>query len=213
MKKIFCLIFSFCFCFAFLAGCTSKPSVNTETETDSDSDKSSNAVSVNQTEKEDALLLELRNSIRENDCMLGVAFIGYVNSEGTDEDMHDYLANSACAKAYPFLMDYADVIYEGAELYAFVPANEEYQITVYGAGVTENGEYYDYKKSPIYHGKPGEIIVLRCNLSEIYSNVLVSVTDGTKTLEFRPMLSMEDGHMAVESGCYDFSVYGADGES
>lgn len=208
MKKLFCLTFIVCFSFVFLAGCTSKPSDNTET----DSDKSSKAVSINQTEKEETLLLGLRNSIRENNCMLGVAFIGYVNSEGTEEDVHDYLANSACAKAYPFLTDYDAVLHEGAELYAFVPANEEYQITVYGAGVTENGEYEDYKETPICQGKPGEIIVLRCNLSEIYSNVLVCVTDGDAMLEYRPMLSMMDGRLAQAEACYDFTVYDSDGQ-
>ena len=34
--------------------------------------------------------------------------------------------------------------------------------------------------------------MLRCNLSEIYSNVLISATDGGGAIDFRPSLSMED---------------------
>ena len=73
--------------------------------------------------------------------------------------------------------------------------------------MTENGEYDDHHEDVLYEGKKGEVILLRCNRSEIYSDVLISVTDGTETLEFHPMLSMMDGHVAAEPGCYDFSVY------
>lgn len=208
MKKLLCIVFIVCFSLVFTSGCASKPSGDIIT----DADNSSKAVSVNQTEKENSLLSQLRADISESNCMLGIAFIGYVDSESTEEDVNDYLANSACAKAYPFLTDCNTVLHDGAELYAFVPGNAEYQITVYKAGVTENGEYEDYKDTPICQGKPGEVIILRCNLSEIYSNVLVLVTDGDAKLEYRPMLSMMDGRLAQAEACYDFSVYGSDGQ-
>ena len=49
--------------------------------------------------------------------------------------------------------------------------------------------------------------MLRCNFSEIYSNVLVSVTDGGDAIEFHPSISLMDGHLAELAGVYDFSVY------
>lgn len=55
--------------------------------------------------------------------------------------------------------------------------------------------------------KPGEALVLRCNFSEIYSNVLVSVTDGGGAIDFHPSISLMDGHLAELAGVYDFSVY------
>lgn len=158
-------------------------------------------------EKDDPTLSLLRESIQENNCTLGIAFIGYVDSESTSEDVCTYLKNSPAAQTYPFLRDSGLVVHEGAELYAFVPASKEASITVYQAGMTDSGEYEDHKDKTICQGGPGEVVVLRCNLSEIYSNVLISATDGAKTLEFHPMLSMKDGHVAAVPGCYDFSVY------
>lgn len=49
--------------------------------------------------------------------------------------------------------------------------------------------------------------MLRCNLSEIYSNVLIAATDGGGAMDFRPSLSMENGHLQEIAGVYDFSTY------
>ena len=73
--------------------------------------------------------------------------------------------------------------------------------------MTEDGEYSDDKSVPLYTGKTGETVLLRCNLSEIYSNVLITVTDGGTAMDFRPALSMEDGRLPEITGVYDFSVY------
>ena len=73
--------------------------------------------------------------------------------------------------------------------------------------ITEDGEYADDKSNPLCIGDPGEVLLLRCNLSEIYSNVLIAVTDGGGALDFRPSLSMENGHLQEIAGVYDFSKY------
>ena len=52
-----------------------------------------------------------------------------------------------------------------------------------------------------------EAVIVLCNISEIYSNVLVSVSDGFSAVAFRPGLSGMDGHVAAEPGVYDFSIY------
>ena len=96
---------------------------------------------------------------------------------------------------------------DGQELYAIVPPNEKGRVTVYPSDITENGEYADDKSHPLFEGKPGEALVLRCNFSEIYSNVLVSVTDGGDAIDFHPSISLMDGHLAELAGVYDFSVY------
>lgn len=46
-----------------------------------------------------------------------------------------------------------------------------------------------------------KFIVLRCNFSEIYSNVLISVTDGGGAMEFRPSISLKDGHLTGAGRC------------
>lgn len=158
-------------------------------------------------ETESSPLSSLQENIRKKDCILGIAFIGYVDSESTVENIRSYLKNSSCASAYPFLPDCEITIHEGAELYAFVPAGKDAVITVYYAEMSEDGSYIDHKDVPLFIGDAGEAIVLRCNLSEVHANVLISVKDGANTLEFHPMLSMKDGHVAADSGCYDFTDY------
>ena len=158
-------------------------------------------------EPEDPVLALLREEISSNGGTAGLAFIGYVDSQSTEEELFRYLSESETGREYSFLSDAPIVMTEGQELYAIVPPNEAGTITVYPSGITEYGEYADDKSNPLYTGKPGEAVVVMCNLSEIYSNVLVTVTDGGGAMDFRPALSMEDGQLAETPGVYDFSVY------
>ena len=157
-------------------------------------------------EPNDISLDALQNKISQNSIAVGVAFIGYVNSESTEADLRAYLAGSETGKKYPFLSSAPLVITEGQELYAIVPPNKKATITVYPSSVTEDGEYADDRSNPLCIGEPGEPLLLRCNLSEIYSNVLISATDGG-AIDFHPSLSMENGHLQEITGVYDFSVY------
>lgn len=152
----------------------------------------------------------LQSGIAEKDCMLGVAFFGYVDSESDEAAVRAFAAGSSLVRDYPFLADCTPVLTEGAELYALVPANKDTAVTVCPAEMSEDGNYIDRKDTPLYTGKPGEAVILRCNLSEIHANVRISATDGSSTLEFHPMISLENGRMVQEEGCYDFSVYQQD---
>lgn len=88
-----------------------------------------------------------------------------------------------------------------------IPPNDKGTIIVYPSMITEDGEYTDDKSNPLHVGEPGEPLLLRCNLSEIYSNVLIAATDGGGAMDFRPSLSMENGHLQETAGVYDFSTY------
>ena len=61
--------------------------------------------------------------------------------------------------------------------------------------------------APYYIGQEDEIIILRCNMSEIHSNVMVSVQKQNMSVQYHPMVSLKDGHLATEAYCYDFSIY------
>ena len=158
-------------------------------------------------ETEDTELSLLKKQINQNSCGAGVALFGYVDSEFTRTDLSFYLEFHHLTKEYPFLSEAACYMADGQELYAIVPPNEKGRVTVYPSDITENGEYADDKSHPLFEGKPGEALVLRCNFSEIYSNVLVSVTDGGGAIDFHPSISLMDGHLAELAGVYDFSVY------
>lgn len=156
---------------------------------------------------ESAELLSLRSSITAQEALLGVGFFGYIESQTDEAAVQALVAGSFLAQSYPFLQDGTVVLTEGAELYAFVPADENTAITVCPAEISEDGYYIDHKEAPLYTGRPGETVILRCNLSEIGSNVLISVMDGVNTLEFHPMISLENGRMVQQPGCCDFSLY------
>lgn len=208
MKRKLLLFCTAIFLICFFSGCVVLPGNNTS---DSDESKIPGGSSVTTepdgAEPNDISLETLQKEISQSSIAVGVAFIGYVNSESSEADLRAYLGGSETGKKYPFLSSAPLVITEGQELYAIVPANKKATITVYPSSMTEDGEYSDDKSVPLYTGKTGETILLRCNLSEIYSNVLITVTDGGTAMDFRPALSMEDGRLPEITGVYDFSVY------
>ena len=149
----------------------------------------------------------LQDEIIQSGNKVGLAFLGYVDSQSSEVDLRDYLMHSDAGRAYPFLPMSWLLMFEGQELYAVVPPDETTSITVYASGVNEWGEYVDDTSIPLGENWPGEPLLLQCNLSEIYSNVLIVVNDGSETIAFRPSLSMEDGHLVEIPGVYDFSIY------
>lgn len=155
---------------------------------------------------EELSLEMLQEEIIQNGGSAGIAIIGYVDSQSTEDFLREYVAYSYVGGKRFFLQDADIVMTEGQELYAVVPATPEGTVTVYASDITETGEYVD-DSTPLYTGTPGEAVVILCNISEIYSNVLVSVSDGFGTVAFRPSLSGMDGHVAAEPGVYDFSIY------
>lgn len=180
---------------------------SSELKNDTKNSDISFAVESDKTENVDSTLSALQDCINKNNCKVGIAFLGYIYNDSTEKDLQFFLKNSIYAEKYPFLCKFSDVglvAYDGEEFYALVPKNSKCSITVYQSDISENSEY---KNNIVYRGKPGEVILLRCNISKIYSNVLISVTDDTGNFDFHPMLSMMDGHIAIEEGCYDFSIY------
>lgn len=149
----------------------------------------------------------LQDEIMQSGNKVGLAFLGYVDSQSSEVDLRDYIMYSDAGSKYPFLLMSGLLMVEGQELYVIVPPDETTSITVYASGVNEWGEYVDDTSMPLGENWPGEPLLLQCNLSEIYSNVLVVVNDGSETITFRPSLSMEDGHLVEIPGVYDFSIY------
>ena len=151
----------------------------------------------------DENLAILQDIIRENECQAGMAFLGYTY-EGAE--ILEYTRQGEVAAAYPFLQDGTVVDAGGYEIYAIVPG-DDCRVSVYPAQPTEEGEYLDDLNAPYYTGRENEIIILRCNVSEIHSNVMVSVQKQNMSVQYHPMVSLKDGHLAAETHCYDFSIY------
>ena len=154
----------------------------------------------------DENLTILQDIIRENECQAGMAFLGYTYEGAEEAEILEYTRQGEVAAAYPFLQDGTVVDAGGYEIYAIVPG-DDCRVSVYPAHPTEEGEYLDDLNAPYYMGQENEIIILRCNVSEIHSNVMVSVQKQNMSVQYHPMVSLKDGHLAAETHCYDFSIY------
>ena len=208
MKKVFCLLCTVILLVCCLCGCAVLPGEKTSYP---DGSQVSDGSSVNKepdgANDEDPALTALQQKINYHSKGAGIAFIGYVDSESSEVDLRACFASSETGKAYPNLVYAPLYMAEGQELYAIVPPCDKGSITVYASAITEDGQYTDDRAHPLHEGNPGEALLLRCNLSEIYSNVLISATDGGGAVLFRPSLSMENGHLQETAEVYDFSIY------
>ena len=207
MKKVFCLFFTAVLLVCFLCGCSVLPEKAPSYPDENQVSDGSSMKEPDSTTAEDPALTALQQKINYRTKGAGVAFIGYVDSESSEVDLRTYYASSETGKAYPDLADAPLYMAEGQELYAIIPPNDKGTIIVYPSVITEDSEYVDDRINPLHVGEPGEPLLLRCNLSEIYANVLIAVTDGGGALDFRLSLSMENGHLQEIAGVYDFSIY------
>lgn len=153
----------------------------------------------------------LQDIIRENECQAGMAFLGYTYENADTSEILEYTRQEELAAAYPFWQDGTVVDAGGYEIYAIVPGLD-CKISIYPTQVTEEGEYLEDLNNPWYMGQENEVIILRCNMSEIFSNVMVSVQKQNMSVQYHPMVSLRDGHLAAEAYCYDFSIYDNDWE-
>lgn len=199
-------------CFALLTGCTSQkddeitePSEGITSEVKDKVEKKKN----DSAETESAELTYLRAKIKENDSSVGVAYIDFVADIEAVKD-HNYASDfstNGIFKEYPFFYEYPVSVKTGSEMFAVVPANTESEIKVYKVDFGDDGELHVDRKTVLYEDKTGKPFILLCNDNEAYSNVLIAVQDGDKTVEFSPSLSLENGRdLILKDGCYDFTV-------
>ena len=147
-----------------------------------------------------------RKALEDSGMTVGTAFLGYVGHETSKDDI-DNMIKDTIEPLYPFIQGYGEVIdCGGAELYAILPA-AGWSASLFRVTVTDSGEFEDHTDDPVYTGKADEVIVLRCNVSEIYPDTLVRLTKDGEIFDYRPALSMMDGHLSVTEGCLDLSIY------
>ena len=188
---------------ASVSGCGTKPTDNPDLTENQTTDSSSETTVQNDTD-----LSKLQKTILDNKEAVGIAYIGYVGHEADEKEVLDFLKNSQYAEKYDFLCESPLVNAGGAELYAVVIADTEYSASVYRAEITDNGEYSVKTENALYNysGNGIDYFLLRCNESEIHSNVSLYFKKGNDSFSVFPMLSGMDGRLVAEK-FYDFSVY------
>lgn len=192
---------------SLLGGCVSNEYGDDETTIDPiDVETSSETPSIADKYPGDDEPLELymlRRRLRDAESAVGVAFIDYSIS---GEAVLEQLKTGEFFRKYPFLLESELVDCTGELVFALVPTDRDSVIRLYSSYINDDGELETDRDNAIYVGEPGESILLRCNMSDAFSNVLVSVS-GESVLEFSPHVSMEDGWTVnLSRGCYDFSI-------
>ena len=160
-----------------------------------------------ETAQESPELASLRESITGSGADIGVAYLGYAGDVDSMEEAAALLKGDAYAESYPFLLELPDDAFVdagGEELYAFVPASSGDALTVTAAEATERGDY-KLTGAPLKTGAAGEVLLVRCNVSDLCSNVCVEAAGE----RFYPALSLMDGSVYMEGEYFDFTLYEA----
>lgn len=156
-------------------------------------------------ERIDPLVEELCEQMNEGGYSAGMAFVGFVDP--ASNDVKDCLKSSKTAEKYAFLRSAPIIDVGGDELYAVV-TNKNCSAVVCPVELTENAEY-DVKTYDILYKIGGaEYFLLRCNISEIYSNAAVLFSSPDKDIDEFPMRSGRDGRLCAAEGVLDFTIYG-----
>ena len=136
----------------------------------------------------------LQALIEENDCMGGAMYIELVGSDWNEDYIRECLEYDRVVDYLPVFANGAVVLGEGEQLFALLPGEGAW-ITIYPSEITEDAEFVDDLTAPLYEGAVGEPILLRCNYSDSYSNVYVTVQNGEAMYELRPNMSGEYAYM------------------
>lgn len=156
----------------------------------------------------DSLEKYFRGEIKSKGSELGVAYIGSAGNysgeylvdvfEDTKKEFSDLKFMGELGKCHV-------VKQPGEEVYVLVPADEKYVISVYEQ---EWGDFdpdvYPKRGKLLYKATPGEVVVVRCNQSDIVSNIEISMDMNGKELVYSPNMSLDDGSLVTEDGVYDF---------
>ena len=154
-------------------------------------------------------LTAVRARLRSEGSVLGAAYLDYAGGTEPEEDGTDWLRGSPYLMDMPFLADSPVVEGEGSEWYALIPAGAEDCIRIWRADLAEDGTIHPAEDVPSYEGGPGEPVLLRCNVSDLWSNVLIETAGQT----FQPFLSLKDGRLDMGPEVCDLTRYedGPDG--
>lgn len=209
-KKILLSALVLTMALAILAGCGSKPTDDTKDSTAADTGSTVGTAAVtDKAAQTDQQLKALYDSIDDSGYQAGIAYIGFVGAETTESEMRIYLKSSPYAERYAFLCDAPIVDAGGTELYAVVTTRADRSASVYPADMTESGKYNVHTDKALYEGKGNDCFLLRCNISELHSNVSILFRTGDESFSVSPILSGATGQIDAV-GCYDFSIYGGE---
>ncbi len=159
--------------------------------------------------------ITLRQELQEDGYMCAVAFVGSVEPETTGEQCVEMFYNSQYSKDYPTITDIPEENCiddcSGYELYLVIPADENATVSVNEWLLTEENEYTGESGQIYYRSETGAPVLIKCNVSDIMSNVVVNIVDNDgNSMQWNPAISLKDGSVSLygaEDKIYDITHY------
>lgn len=149
--------------------------------------------------------------LRENAVgeALIVAYVGY--TEGSYDEVMSYLGGNGIFEEFPFAEAIGEDRFcarEGGELYVVMPVDPTATLRVNACDwADKGGEIETIVGAEFYNSDSGLPVLLKGNISDIFSNLLVTVETDDGGMEYSPYMSLKDGNLGVEAGVYDATPY------
>ena len=93
---------------------------------------------------------------------------------------------------------------EGGEVYCIIPKDKNATVTVNELVFDETSETFYRVEKVLYRSEKGEPILIRGNVSDIFSNIQVVVTDSDNSVTYSPCLSLENGELLITDEHKDY---------
>ena len=161
-------------------------------------------------------LIALQQDLKTDQVMLGVFFLGWEGeySESTKENVLQ--GAGEFYYEYEFMREIEQCPYieqPGEEVYLLIPACEDDEISVFEQVWGDDTDDGMPKRGKLlFAGKPGEVILVRGNESDIVSNLEIFVTGDHEEMIYHPSLSLENGRLDVSNpDILDLTCYEEEG--
>lgn len=163
--------------------------------------------------KSEQSLQNLQKNLRRSRMPMAAAYLGYADDNSPFRDqVRTLLKNGKYEEQYSFLADVPKenyISYNGEEVYAIVPQSTQYAMKVESFDWDENANAM--VRDTLYISQKADPVILKCNLSELSYNVVITLTKGTETFSYSPSLSLMDGALYAYNldgmEIYDFTLY------
>ncbi len=155
--------------------------------------------------KESPYCQNIQTQVQSAGKLIGVAYLGV--TEGDFSDVRSYIKAQEYVKVYPFFAEISSKYFvenEGGELYCVLPADDSVTVSVYQVDFSENATQGEL----LFSATDGMPILLRGNVSDIMSNLMIVAEKDGQEVTYVPCISLESGLLSnSEQLIYDFSPY------
>ena len=154
------------------------------------------------TENGKAALIEDREYVKRQSAAVGVYFVDYT------ADLMNTGRQEQVKILFPYLENLPSdhrIECDGGEWYVIVPASENWTITINRSSWNEN-TFEDVKGEELARISDGLPFLLRCNVSDLHSNVMLTAQDGSRSVSWCPEYNLYAGKVFVNEGFVTLDV-------